>query len=183
MNEFTYTVHRSSRKTISIRITPEGQIQVRCPQRMKNADIHRFVEEKSPWIAKHLASIQARPQEPKFTPEEISILAQRAKTALPPRIAHYARLMGVTYGRITIRSQRSRWGSCSSKGNLNFNCLLMLTPPEVIDSVIVHELCHRKEMNHSKEFYKEICRVYPEYDKWNRWLKEHGPLILRRMTG
>ena len=181
MNEFTYTVHRSNRKTISIRITPEGQIQVRCPQRMKNADIHRFVEEKSPWIAKHLASIQARPQEPKFTPEEISILAQRAKTALPPRIAHYAQLMGVTYGRITIRSQRSRWGSCSSKGNLNFNCLLMLTPLEVWDYIIVHELAHRKHMNHSAAFWAEVEKILPNYRNQVRWLKENGNALIARL--
>ncbi|MBR3738310.1 MAG: M48 family metallopeptidase, partial [Eubacterium sp.] len=68
------------------------------------------------------------------------------------------------------------------KGNLNFNCLLMLTPPEVIDSVVVHELCHRKEMNHSKEFYSEVLRVYPEYKKWNKWLKDNGSAIMARMN-
>ena len=89
-------------------------------------------------------------------------------------------MIGVTYKRITIRKQKSRWGSCSAKGNLNFNCLLMLTPPEVIDSVVVHELCHRKEMNHSQRFYEEVLRVFPEYKQWDRWLKKNGTAILLR---
>ena len=67
------------------------------------------------------------------------------------------------------------------QSNLNFNCLLMLAPPEVIDSVVVHELCHRKEMNHSPRFYAEVYRVFPEYDKWNKWLKENGGSLLSRM--
>ena len=91
-----------------------------------------------------------------------------AYTHIPERVRHYAPLVGVSFGRITIRNQRSLWGSCSAKGNLNFNCLLMLTPPEVIDSVIVHELCHRKEMNHSKAFYAEVRRVFPDYWKWDK---------------
>ena len=93
----------------------------------------------------------------------------------------YAEKIGVTYGRITIRNQKTRWGSCAANGNLNFNCLLMATPVEVIDSVVVHELCHRRHMNHSKEFYGEIYRVYPDYDKWNKWLKDNGGLLIKRM--
>ncbi|HAG68814.1 MAG TPA: metal-dependent hydrolase, partial [Lachnospiraceae bacterium] len=69
------------------------------------------------------------------------------------------------------------------KGNLNFNCLLMLTPQEVIDSVVVHELCHRKEMNHSARFYEEVLKVFPQYNVWDRWLKENGPGILLRGEG
>ena len=89
--------------------------------------------------------------------------------------------MGVTYNRITIRHQKTRWGSCSSQGNLNFNCLLMLTPPEVIDSVVVHELCHRKEMNHSDRFYAEVLRVFPNYPKCRKWLKDNGSLLMMRL--
>ena len=113
--------------------------------------------------------------------EEVRALAEQALQTIPPRVAHYARLLGVTCGRITIRNQRTRWGSCSSKGNLNFNCLLMLTPPEVVDSVIVHELCHLKEMNHSDRFYREVLRIYPDYWRWDKWLKENGDLIMMRL--
>lgn len=116
-------------------------------------------------------------------PEELKALTERAKQVFPARAAYYAPLVGVSYGRITVRHQRTRWGSCSSKGNLNFNCLLMLAPPEVIDSVVVHELCHRKEMNHSKRFYAEVLRVFPEYRKWQKWLRMNGRALMRRMYG
>ena len=99
---------------------------------------------------------------------------------IPDRVRHFAPKVGVTVRRITIRNQTTRWGSCSAAGNLNFNCLLMLTPPEVIDSVVVHELCHLLQMNHSPAFYAEVHRVYPDYDRWNDWLKAHGREIMRR---
>ena len=113
--------------------------------------------------------------------EEILALADQAMQFIPERVRFYAPRIGVTYGRITIRNQRTKWGSCTSQGNLNFNCLLMLTPPEVIDSIVVHELCHRKEMNHSDRFYAEILRVFPDYRKWEKWLKDNGGIILQRM--
>ena len=84
----------------------------------------------------------------------------------------------MTYGRVSVRCQKTRWGSCSSKGNLNFNCLLMLTPDGVIDSIVVHELCHRKVMNHSGRFYAEVLKVMPDYAEHHGWLKEHGEMLL-----
>ena len=95
-------------------------------------------------------------------------------------MAYFAKQIGATYGRITIRNQKTRWGSCSSKGNLNFNCLLMLAPSEVIDYVVVHELCHRKEMNHSKAFWSEVEKVLPDYKAHVKWLKDEGGNIMRR---
>ena len=115
--------------------------------------------------------------------EEIRDLADRALRVIPARAAHFAPLVGVTYGRITIRNQKTRWGSCSGKGNLNFNCLLMLAPPEVLDYVVVHELCHRKQMNHSAAFWAEVARVIPDYKEHVQWLKTEGSRLMRRMTG
>ena len=118
------------------------------------------------------------------SPDDAKRLRELADSALkyiPERVRYYAPIVGVSYGRITIRSQRTRWGSCSSKGHLNFNCLLILAPPEVIDSIVVHELCHRKEMNHSPRFYAEVLRVYPDYYKWNDWLKKNGAALLARL--
>ena len=180
MTPIPYTLIRSDRKSIGIQITADGVV-VRAPKRLSAAEIDRFVQSKRSWIEGHLSKIPA-PQ-PKFTQTEIEALAQKALTVIPGRVRHFAPIVGVTYGRITIRNQRSRWGSCSGKGNLNFNCLLMLTPPEVIDSVVVHELCHLKEMNHSSKFYEQVLKVYPDYYKWDKWLKEHGAAIMKRMTG
>ena len=117
----------------------------------------------------------------KLTEEELKDLTKKAKKVFPERVAYYAPLVGVEYGKIFIRHQHTRWGSCSSKGNLNFNCLLMLAPPEVLDSVVVHELCHLKEMNHSKKFYAEVLRVYPDYKKCQKWLKEHGRELMAKI--
>ena len=178
-----YEVIRSKRKTISAEIKRNTLI-IRAPMQVRDDDIERFVAAHRKWIETHMAKAQerenARKSVCKLTKDELWKLAEKARLVIPERVAYYAPLVGVTYGRITIRNQRSRWGSCSSKGNLNFNCLLMLTPPEVIDSVVVHELCHRKEMNHSDKFYKEVLRVFPEYREWNQWLKENGSLIMAR---
>ena len=182
MNE-PYQLIRSDRKTVSLQLTDAGLV-VRAPYTMTGEQIDRFVRSKEGWIAKHRARMEERlrsqPAEDRLTMDEIRALADRALEVIPERVAYYAPLVGVTYGRITIRNQRSRWGSCSAKGNLNFNCLLMLAPPEVLDSVVVHELCHRKEMNHSKSFYDEVLRVFPEYRKWYGWLKENGAALMRR---
>lgn len=118
---------------------------------------------------------------PKTNTELIEALKKQAKVVIPEKVKHYAPIVGVDYGRITIRCQRTRWGSCSSKGNLNFNCLLMLMPDEVIDSVVVHELCHRKQMNHSAAFYSEINKVFPAYKQCQKWLKENGGKIMRKI--
>ena len=178
-------LRRSKRKTLAMEIQPNVNIVVRAPMRMSERQIVKFVESHEDWIRKHRAKMELSQQETvePLTAEEIDALANKAMEVIPERVKHYAPLVGVTYGRITIRNQKTKWGSCSSKGNLNFNCLLMLMPMEVIDSIVVHELCHRKYMNHSKDFYEEIYRVYPEYDRWNRWLKKKGSQIMRRMTG
>lgn len=118
---------------------------------------------------------------PKTNTELIEALKKQAKVVIPEKVKHYAPLVGVDYGRITIRCQRTRWGSCSSKGNLNFNCLLMLMPDQVIDSVVVHELCHRKQMNHSAAFYSEVNKVFPAYKQCQKWLKENGGKIMRKI--
>ena len=115
-----------------------------------------------------------------LTAQDIKLLATRAKRIIPQRVRYYADIMGVTYGRITIRMQKSRWGSCSSKGNLNFNCLLMRTPDEIIDYVVVHELCHLKEMNHSPRFWAEVEKIFPDYKERRKWLKDHGNDIMTK---
>ena len=179
-----YELIRSRRKTISGEIR-QGRLIIRAPLSMKDKDIELFLQKHKRWIETHLEKERKRQRElaevPRLKQDEIRLLADRAAKVIPERVAYYAPRVGVTFGRITIRNQRTRWGSCSSKGNLSFNCLLMLTSPEVIDSVVVHELCHRKEMNHSQRFYAEVLRVFPDYRKWDRWLKENGKAILARM--
>lgn len=178
-----YEVIRSARKTLAVEVK-QGRLIVRAPTRATDAQIRAFLDKHRRWIEDHLAQSRARQAEaeavPKLTETELRALAERAMQVIPQRVAYYAPRIGVTYGKITIRNQHTRWGSCSSNSNLNFNCLLMLAPPEVLDSVVVHELCHRREMNHSERFYAQVLRVFPEYRKWNVWLKAHGPALLAR---
>ena len=178
-----YEVIRSNRKPIAVQIMGDGRIIVRAPLRMADGDIQRFVESKSEWMEKHLAIIQQRqqPAEAAFSMEQLHQLADAAKQDIPRRVARFAALVGITYGRITIRAQKSRWGSCSGKGNLNFNCLLMLCPEEVRDYVVVHELCHRKELNHSDRFWNEVRQLLPSYDSARKWLKTNGVSVIRRI--
>lgn len=154
---------------------------MRAPWRFPAESIATIVESRRAWIEKHLAF--AIPQLPPFTDSELKQLVLKAKEYIPYRVKHYAHIMGISYGAVTIRKQRTRWGSCSSKGNLNFNCLLMLTPPQVIDSVVVHELCHRRHMDHSPLFYAELLKFYPDYHRWNAWLKTNGAQLLARLGG
>ena len=176
-----YTLVRSSRKTISIVIKPNGEVEVRCPRRCSKRDIDAFVVSKEAWIRKHLDTIAARAQLPVLSGEQLRELANSAAAALPERVRRYAGQMGVTYGRITIRSQHTRWGSCSAKGNLNFNCLLMLCPEEVRDYVVIHELCHRKHLNHSADFWAEVERYCPDYRTHKKWLKDNGAALISRL--
>ena len=179
MSQIPYRLIRADRKTISIRITPEGEILVRAPRSMPAADVRRFVESKEDWIEKHLS---ARPPVQPMTQTQLRDLADRALDIIPKRVAHFAPLAGVTYGRITIRNQRTRWGSCSAKGNLNFNCLLLLCPTEVLDYVVIHELCHRKQMNHSPLFWQEVERLCPDYRAHRDWLRKNGGALIAGMT-
>ena len=172
---------RSNRKTISIQIDLNGQIIVRCPRKMRERDVWAFVESKSLWIKKHQQSKQEQIQLPPFTEEEIEQLRIRTRDLVSERVELFASIMQVSYNRITVRVQRSRWGSCSSKGNLNFNCLLALVPMDVLDYVVVHELAHLKQMNHSKLFWKEVSSVLPEYKTSKRWLKENGTSLISRI--
>ena len=178
---------RSQRKSVSVEVQRTGKVIVRAPLRHPESEIRRFLTAKAPQIEravqKHLAEMQQADALTPYTRAEIEDMAQRALEIIPPRVAYYAEKLGVTYGRITIRNQKTRWGSCTAQGNLNFNCLLVEMPPEVLDSVVAHELCHRLHLDHSKAFYADLYRIFPEYDRCSAWLKEHGGLYILRMTG
>lgn len=180
---------RSRRKTMALEITKNAEILVRAPYGMPDSEIERFLKEKQQWIFKKLQLVREKQKErqeresaiDKLTRDDIQTLADEALQIIPKRVAYFAPQIGVTYGRITIRNQRTRWGSCSGKGNLNFNCLLMLTPPEIIDYVVVHELCHRKQMNHSPAFWAEVEKIIPDYKERRLWLKKNGGALIERM--
>ena len=188
MEKAQIRIIRSKRKTVALEIRPDLSVLVRAPYWMADWQIRKFVDEKSDWLYAHLREMEqkqkleaARPKAAPLNPGELQVLADEALRVIPERVQFYAPVVGVTYGRITIRSQHTLWGSCSSKGSLNFNCLLMLTPPEVLDYVVVHELCHRKEMNHSARFWAEVEHVLPDYEIRRKWLRENGTALISRL--
>ena len=179
---------RSNRKTVAIQVNSDLSVTVRAPYGVTEKYIEEFLNKNEAWISKRMNEIKAKKKSVEsgnvenVTLDKIKALADQALETIPTRVEYFARIIGVTYGNITIRNQKTRWGSCSSKGNLNFNCLLMLAPPEVLDYVVVHELCHRKQMNHSKAFWSEVEKVFSDYKKSIKWLKEEGSQIMYMVT-
>ena len=170
---------RSSRKTLAVQIRADGTVIARAPLRMPKDRILCFLSEKASWIRMQQGKMQEREKMRQQARIHLDAaqekeLRERAKSVLAQRTAYFARQIGVTYGRITVRDQKTRWGSCSQTGNLNFNFRLILAPLEVLDYVVVHELCHRRQMNHSTQFWQEVAQVLPDYRKRKAWLTENG---------
>ncbi|MDH5682000.1 MAG: M48 family metallopeptidase, partial [Spirochaetota bacterium] len=102
---------------------------------------------------------------------------QRAREIISERVKHYSQQLKVSFNRISIKNQKTRWGSCSSLKNLNFNWRLVMAPPVILDYIVVHELAHLKELNHSPSFWKMVEECCPDYPQQEKWLKENGQLL------
>ena len=187
-----YQLIRSDRKTMAIQINRQGEVVVRAPRRCPKSYIDAFVAEKQTWIQRKLEEIRRQETEREQvrsrensnafllpgTAAEEAVYRAQAADIFARKAAYYAARMGVTFNRITIRDQKTRWGSCSSKGNLNFNWRLVLAPVPVLDYVVVHELAHRREMNHSSRFWDIVGEMMPDYQIHRRWLREHGGSLM-----
>lgn len=185
IGEYNVEVRRSKRKSAAIKITADMQIVVFVPVYVSDNEIERLVISKSKWIDEHMLKVQStideRSKLEKITFEQIKELADQAVEYIPKRVKYYAEKENFVYNKITIKNLVSRWGSCSTKGNLNFNCLLMLTPDYVIDYIVVHELCHLREMNHSEKFWAKVEKIMPDYQRAELWLKQNGGNLISRM--
>lgn len=178
----SYEIIYSKRKSVAIQIRPDGQVIVRAPYGCPRSFINSFIHQKADWIVKHSAEnkqryekqVQLKKDRPTLSDAQRRRYIETARSIFTQKAAYYARLMGVTYGRISIREQKTRWGSCSAKGNLNFNWKLVLMPPEILDYVVVHELAHRLQMNHSAAFWAEVGKILPDYRERRQWLKVNG---------
>ena len=165
-----YRLIRSKRRTLALELRPGGEVVVRAPRLLPRATIDRFVAEREEWIAKKLATLP--PPRPEISDEQLALWRREAAAYLPGRVAHFAALMGVTPAAVKITAARTRWGSCSAKGSLNFSCRLMGQPAEAIDYVVVHELCHLRHMNHSAAFWRLVASILPDYKERAALLKQ-----------
>lgn len=174
------TVERCSRKSIAMSVTDAGKVRIKAPLRCTDEEIMAFIGRNASWLREHLRKAATAPVYT-LTEEQIRSLADAALRDLPPRVRFWAGRMGVSCGRVTIRNQLSKWGSCTGGGNLNFNCLLMLAPAYVRDYIVVHELSHRVFMNHSAQFWALVAKWFPDYRLAETWLKTEGAAWVKAM--
>lgn len=167
-----YSVIRSKRKTLSLQVNDKCEVIVRAPLNYPELKIDEFVKEHTAWIEK--AVLRQKQNSLKFdslTESDIEFLKNRLREYLPGKLDYYSELMGVRHNGYKVTSARKRFGSCSDKNTLCFSCILMLYPEEAIDYVIVHELAHIRYHNHSKDFYRFIESVMPDYKVRQRLLR------------
>lgn len=160
---------------MALTVKQDGRIVVRAPYGIRKGAADAFVTNHREWIASRQREYEKLLREkPSYTEEERRAGIEAAARILSEKCRYFSERMGVGYGRITIREQKTRWGSCSARGNLNFNWKLALMPETIQDYLVVHELAHRREMNHSPAFWAVVESQIPDYKERRRWLKENG---------
>ena len=172
-------VEYSKRKSIALKPMKGYAVSIKCPYFTSRSQLEALLRQNADRLLLQLQRLENAL--PPLGEEELAALKKQARRDITARVQRYAAAMGLEYGRIAIRAQKSRWGSCSGKNNLNFNCLLMLCPEPVRDYVAVHELCHLREMNHSPRFWALVESVCPDYRQCRKWLKENGTAIINRI--
>ena len=168
-----YQLIRSSRKTLALEVTRDGELLVRSPLRTPLPVIERFVDEHRAWIEKAMIRQQNRKiDHPEPTAEQLAEYRQRASDWLPHRVRFFAEQMGVTPSSVRITNAKKRFGSCSASNALCFSLFLMGYPVELIDYVIVHELSHIIHHNHSKQFWETVQTYMPDYKERRTRLRQ-----------
>lgn len=177
--EIEVEIIRSKRRSMAIQIRTDGSVVVRVPMHASDRAIKRFVSAHARWIADNRGQMfecrKKLADNPYDIPawESLSAADKKiAKQKIMEHVDYYARRMEIDYGSISMRNQKSRWGSCSSKGNFNFNYRLAYLPEELLDYVVVHELAHRRHMDHSAAFWEEVETYYPAYKKCRQMLND-----------
>ncbi len=169
----SYRLIRSSRKTLSLEVSAEGEVIVRAPNKTPAVTIEAFVQSHEAWLERALArQAERQTRHPAPSPEEIEEYRKQANTLLPERVAHFANIMGVTPTGVRVTSAKKRFGSCSPKNALCFSLYLMQYPPDAIDYVVVHELAHIVHHDHSAGFWATVAAYMPDYKRRRALLKQ-----------
>lgn len=170
-----YELIRSARKTLALYVRRDGRVEVRAPLKTSKAYINDFVLKKLDWIENTRAKQAARQEAQKIirlTPKDEVRYRRQAKACFQQKCGHFAMLMGLCPGEIKINGAKTRWGSCNRKGDINFTYRLLFAPEKLIDYVVVHELAHLKEMNHSGRFWAIVEATLPDYKERRKRLRE-----------
>ena len=168
--------HRRARRYI-LRVLDDGTLRVTLPRWGSKREAQAFVERSAPWIAKQRSAVAASPL--RRDREMERALRRRAVNELPPALLALAGAHDVTVTRISVRNQRSRWGACSARGSITLNWRLILVPDFVREYVMIHELMHRRELNHSRRFWRHVAAACPRHEEARRWLRREGQRLFR----
>jgi len=183
MDYSTIKITKSWRKTLSMSFNRDWILEVKAPRLLRDSQIRNFIEKNTPWIEKHSHKLKQRQNDKNLyffwkelewqdTIEDIEkYYKSEAKNYITQRCRELADEYWFTYNALRITSAKTRWGSCSSQKTLNFSYRLIMSPPDCIDYVIVHELCHLRQMNHSSKFWNEVVSIMPEYKVHEKHLK------------
>ena len=167
--EIHYVRMRHARRYV-MRVRPDGALRVTIPRGGSQAEARRFADRHRDWAIRQRSKVLAA----KRPPEEEKALREQAQRELTPRLLELAALHGLTVNRVTIRGQRSRWGSCSPKGHIALNFRLVLTPPDVREYILIHELMHLKQPDHSRKFWRHVEAACPGFREAEHWLRKNG---------
>ena len=174
----TYTLTRRRVRNINLRVRADGSVAASAAPRVSVMKVDAFVASKADWVRSAQARVAARREQEAAQQPELPTRAEALAHIQVLCRAYYPQFAATCPGghmpKIAVRDMTTRWGSCSSAGNLNYNWKLVLMPEHVMDYVVIHELAHRKEMNHSGRFYAVVAPQMPDYKVWQSWQKEHG---------
>lgn len=175
--KISYTLRKSRRaRRMRLAVYSDGTIVVTTPFDLKESVAEKFIREKSDWLFSKISFFKQFKGKAtaRYSNEDYLKYKDAAHALAVERAEYFNKIYGFSYNRINIKNQKTRWGSCSNKGNLNFNYKIALLPERLADYIIVHELCHLREFNHSKQFWSLVAQAMPDYTKIRAKLSKGG---------
>ena len=169
----TYFVrHRRARRYV-LRVDADGRLRVTIPRGGSRREAETFAQRHADWIARQ----RGRLAHDSPSVQDRRALREQASRELPPRLLELAACQGLVVSRVSIRNQRSRWGSCGRDAHICLNWRLVLMPATVRDYILIHELMHLRRMDHSPAYWRLVADAYPDYRVAREWLRRHGPSL------
>jgi len=170
-----YIVRENPRaRRINITVRRDGSVFVTKPRRVSTREVEKFVRESGEWIERMRERFSKLPKTSKIEPskKEYNKFKRTARDEVARRLEHFTKFYGFSYRRLSIRNQKSRWGSCSRRGDISINYRILFLPPHLADYILVHEICHLQELNHSKRFWELVGKASPDYRERRKELRK-----------
>lgn len=173
--EIKYQIKKNSRaRRMRVAVYCDGSVVATAPPCLSQNFIENWIHQKADWILGKIKYFEKKGLRPIPTSSrgEYKKFKETARRIAKERLEYFSKIYGIQYNKISIRNQKTRWGSCSVKGNLNFNYKIALLPPESADYIIVHELCHLRHFNHSQDFWQLVSQAIPDYKRIRREIRK-----------